>query len=45
MYSDPNMPKNKIVASIYKKLKKPVELKITYKKHPQYNDTDNKRFR
>ena len=44
-FNDPNMPKNKIVASIYKKLKKPVELKITYKKHPQYNDTDNKRFR
>lgn len=45
MYSDPNMPKNQILAAIYKKLKNPIGIKVAYKIYPQYTDEETKRFR
>jgi len=44
-YSDPNEPKNKYLAWIYKKLKNPTWLKVDFDIHPQYTDTDLQQFR
>jgi hypothetical protein len=44
-YTDPNIPKNKYLAWIYKKLQNPVWIKVEGKIHPQYNDAKAKRFR
>ena len=44
-YTDPNVPKNKIMAWIYKKLKNPSLLKIDFGINPQYSESDNYRYR
>lgn len=44
-YTDPNAPKNKIMAWIYKKLKNPSLLKIDFGINPQYNKSDNYMYR
>jgi len=44
-YTDPNMPKNKILAWIYNKLQHPVWVKIEPKVKTQYYDMKAKRFR
>jgi hypothetical protein len=43
-YSDPNVPKNKYLAWIYKKIKNFTWLKIDFFKHPQYTDYKTNRF-
>jgi hypothetical protein len=43
-YTDPNIPDNKILAKIYNMFQHPVGLKMTYTEHPQYTDTNSKRF-
>jgi hypothetical protein len=43
-YNDPNMPKNKYLAWVYKKIKHFTWLKISFMKHPQYTDYNNDRF-
>lgn len=45
LYTDPNMPKNKYLAWIYNKLQHPVWLKAEMTVHPQYTDSNAKRFR
>jgi len=44
-YTDPNMPANPILANIYNKIKEVPWIKMNFKIHPQYTDTDQKRFR
>jgi len=41
---DPNMPSNKILAWFYKKIQKPISIKMSLKTYPQYSDYDAKRF-
>jgi len=43
-YCDPNVPKNKILAWIYNKIKHGPSLKIRFSKHPQYADYNKDRF-
>jgi hypothetical protein len=44
-YTDPNEPKNKYLAWIYKKIKNPTWLKIDFEVHPQYTDTELQQYR
>jgi hypothetical protein len=44
-YTDPNVPKNKHLAWIYNKIKRIPIFKIKFSKHPQYKDTELRRFR
>lgn len=44
-YTDPNIPKNKYLAWIYNKLQHPVWVKAKMEVHPQYTDSDAKRFK
>ena len=44
-YTDPNIPKNPLLANIYTKLKNIPWIKMKLDVHPQYTDTNVKRFR
>lgn len=44
-YTDPNMPSNPTLAKIYKKLQNIPWLRMKFTVHPQYTDTNVKRFR
>jgi hypothetical protein len=43
-FKDPNVPKNKYLAWIYKKIKNFTWLKISFSKHPLYTDSKADRF-
>ncbi len=45
VYTDPNVPKNAVLAWIYDKLKHPTLLKVDFTKHPQYTDANSKQFK
>jgi hypothetical protein len=44
-YTDPNIPSNPLLAIIYKQLQKIPWIKMQFEVHPQYTDTNVKRFK